>query len=431
MAETYLYLFIGICIAIVAWGLIRLERVYKYPFFMVTIFLSFILPQAISLVNNSFGSVVSQAALQRVLLYSCMCIGMCWIGYQYKPNSKWLAKLDIPIDQHKLFIAGTLLTGIGYLCNLLLSRITIQTAANGNWTGVATILDFFAGLIYIGLPIFLLQALSRPNLINIALTIISTLPILQNIIVSGRRQATMTFLITIGLSLFIIKRYVPPRWVFITGIILAAYIIPVLGQLRGSFWTLVFNGDWQTVVSSSQQSLNTVSLGKTLELRNAALIMDASEQLNKYGYGTGFWDSIVFQFVPGQIVGFDVKKSLQFNLGTVGYLQTLYGYSIPNGSTPTGIGDSFMEFGYFGCVIYALIGFLFKNLWISTIYRGSVVSSILYIGLISPAMLGITHGIGRFCQEFIFQCGALFLVTYFSRQKKVNLTYLNNKENYL
>ena len=37
MAETYLYLFIGICIAIVAWGVIRLERVYQYPFFMVTI----------------------------------------------------------------------------------------------------------------------------------------------------------------------------------------------------------------------------------------------------------------------------------------------------------------------------------------------------------------------------------------------------------
>jgi hypothetical protein len=423
MSETYLYLFIGICIAITAWGIISLERVYQYPFFMVTIFLSFILPQAISLVNNSFGSVVSQAALQRVLLYSCMCTGMCWIGYQYKPNSKWLAKLDIPIDQHKLSIAGTLLIGIGYLCNLLLSRITIQTAANGNWTGPATILYFFGGLIYIGLPIFLLQAVSRPNFINILLVIIAAYPILQTIIISGRRQPTMTFLITIGLSLFIVKRYVPPRWVFITGIILAAYIIPVLGQLRGGFWTLVFSGDWQTVVSSSQQGLNTVSEGKILELRNAALYMDAAEQLNQYGYGTGFWDRIVFQFVPGQIVGFDIKESLQFKLGTFGDLQNLYGYAVPNGSTSTGIGDSFMEFGYFGCVIFALIGFLFKNLWISTIYRGSVFSSILYIGLISPAMVGITHGIGRFCQEFIFQTGALFLVTYFSRQKRVTLIH--------
>ncbi|MEH1963215.1 MAG: hypothetical protein V7L05_25875 [Nostoc sp.] len=422
MAEIYLYLFIGICIALIAWGLIRLERVYQYPFFMAAIFISFILPQAIALVNYSFSSVVSQAALERVLLYSCMCVAMCWVGYQSKPNSKLLAKLDIPLDEGKLFQAGIILLAIGHLCYFLLSKIDIQTAANGNWTGPATILYFFGSVIYLSLPILLLNVLKRPNFINLTLTIIAAYPILQAIILHGRRQPTMAFLITIGLSFFLVKRYIPPRWLFIIGIISAAYIIPVLGQLRGNFWTLVFSGDWQTLLSTSQHSLDSVTQGKILELRNAALMMDAATDLNKYGYGTGFWDAIIFQFVPGQIVGFDVKASLQFKLGTLRDLQDIYSYHIHNGTTPTGIGDSFVEFSYLGCLTFASIGYLFKTLWVSTIYRGSLVSTLLYIGLIDSAMVGITHGISRFLQEFIFKTGVLFLIVYFCR-KKISFKY--------
>lgn len=426
MAETYLYLFIIICIGMIGWGIIRLERVYQYPFFMAAIFISFILPQAIALVNESFDPVVSQAALQRLLLYSCMCAVMCWVGYQFKPNPKWLAKLDIPIDENKLFQAGIVLIAIGHLCFFLLSRINIQTAANGNWTGPATILLFFGGVLYIALPIFLLNALKRPNLINIIFAIIAAWPILELIIVSGRRQATITFVIAIGLSLFLVKGYIPPRWLFFIGIILAVYIIPVLGQLRGDFWTLLFSGNWQTLLSTSQQELESVTEGDILELRNAALMMDASEKLNKYAYGTGFWDDIVFQFVPGQIVGFDVKQSLQFKLGTWGDLQYLYGYTIHNGTTPTGIGDSFVEFSYFGCLIFALIAYLFKTLWISSVYRGSIISRLLYIGLVDAAMVGITHGIGRFVKELIFKTGVIFLVAYFCKKKFIfNSSQLN------
>ncbi|QIR37997.1 hypothetical protein HCG51_15665 [Tolypothrix sp. PCC 7910] len=430
MVEVYLYLFIGICIALIAWGLIRLERVYQYPFFMAAIFISFILPQAIALVNDSFSSVVSQAALERVLLYSCMCAAMCWLGYQSKPNSKWLAKLDMPIDEGKLFKAGIILLAVGHLCYFLLSKINIQTGANGNWTGPATILSFFGSVIYLALPLFLLNALKRPNFINITLAIIAAYPILEAIILAGRRQPTMAFLITIGLSFFLVKNYIPPRWLFIVGIVSAVFIIPVLGQIRGDFWTLLFGGDWQALISISQQNLESITQGKVLELRNAALMMDASENFNKYGYGTGFWDGIVFQFVPGQIVGFDVKESLQFKLGTFEDLKDIYSYNIHNGTTTTGIGDSFVEFSYFGCLIFASIGYLFKTFWISIIYRGSLISTLLYIGLIDSAMIGITHGIARFLQEFIFKSGVLFLLAYFSRQKFVfNYQNVNPKVN--
>ena len=396
--------------------MLRLERVYQYPFFMAAIFVSFILPQANSLVNNSSSSgFLSPSALEKVLLYSCMCAIMCWIGYQqFQPKEKLLSKLDIFLDDRKLLQAGFVLLSIGHLCNFLLSKITIErSAVNGNWTGPATILYFFSTFIFVALPIFLLHTLRHPNFINITMTVLAAAPILKVIIVDGRRQPTVTFLITVGMAFFLVKNYIPPRWLFIIFVGAAAFVIPVLGQLRGQFWSLLFSGDWQAAVDASQTNFEAVNTGKILELRNAALMMDAADLTNKYGFGTGFWDSIVFQYVPGQIVGFGTKKSLQF--GASIDLKEIYGYKVPIGTTTTGIGDSYAELSYFGCLLFAAIGCIFKTLWISMTYRRSMFSSLLYIGLISPAMLGITHGISRFLQEFIFQAGTMYLVSKYAK----------------
>ncbi|WP_272943049.1 hypothetical protein [Geminocystis herdmanii] len=40
MADLYLFLFITICIAIVGWSIVRLERIYQFPFFMASVFFS-------------------------------------------------------------------------------------------------------------------------------------------------------------------------------------------------------------------------------------------------------------------------------------------------------------------------------------------------------------------------------------------------------
>lgn len=412
MTEIYRDLLILICLTLIGWGVIRIERIYQYPFFMGSIFLSFIVPQAFALTNNP--STISQEALERVLLYSCLCTAACWVGYAIKPNIKWLIKLNIVVDNRKLFQGGIALMAMGYFFSFLLSRTTIQTAANGNWTGPATIYYFFSQTIYIGFPIFLLQALQNPKFANLVFTVISSVPIIQTILV-GRRTQTMILITIVGFSLWLIRRYAPPRILVITAVFMMAVLIPVLGQLRSGFWNLVFSGDWQATLSAAQDAFNSLQKGDILELRNAALFMDAAEKTGLYGYGTGFWDNIVFQYVPGQIVGYDFKKSLQFNLLTPQKLQELYGYSIPNGLTYTGVGDSFMEFSYFGSLIFALLGYIFKHLWISSVYQRSICSRLLYMSLLSPAMLSVTHAVGTFLQLAIFQVFFISLVIYYSR----------------
>lgn len=414
MVEIYKYLLILICLGILGWGIIRVERIYQYPFFVGALFTSFILPQAFALIDNP--GQVNKEALERVLFVSCLCAGACWLGYEIKPNKKWLALLNIGIDERKLFRAGIALMLMGWLFNFLLARTIEQTDGVLKSGTPATIYYLFANVIYIAFAIFLLRVFKHPSIINITCTVLSGWFPLQQVLI-GRRQPTMTFIIIVGVSLFLIRRYIPPRWAVITAILMIGVLIPLLAEIRGEFWNLLFSGNWEKIQSLSQKAFATQQKGDILELRNAALLMDAVERTNMYGYGTGFWDSIVFQYIPGQLVGFEFKKSLQFHIFNPDLLKDLYGYSLPNGVTVTAVGDSFMEFGYFGCLILAMLGYIFKHLWISSIYQKSHFSRLLYIGLISPSMVAITHGIGRFCQEAIFQVSFVCLVTYYSRSK--------------
>ncbi|OKH53133.1 hypothetical protein NIES2101_12430 [Calothrix sp. HK-06] len=416
MAEAYRNLLVIVCLGLLVWGVIRIERIYQYPFFMGCMFLSFILPQAFALIAHP--EPVGPEALDNVLLVSSLCAAACWIGYQIKPNTKWLKTLYIVTDDRKLFIAGIMLMAQAWFFNFLLSRTTVQIAANYNWTGPATIYLFFIQAGNIAFGIFLLQTLKRPHFLNIIFTVISGWPLFSTVLI-GRRQPTMTFAIIIGISLFLVRQWVPPRWLIVTAMLMVTFLIPLFGELRGGVWNLVFSGNWQEILSATERAFNSQQKGDILELRNAALVIDVANRTGLYGFGTGWWDSIIFQFVPGQIVGFDFKKSLQFNLWDrySQLLSSLYGYTRPNGTTIPGVGDSFIEFSYFGCVIFGLIGYIFKHLWISATYHKSTFSRILYMGMISPGMVGLTHGIGRFFQEAIFQLIFVGLAVYYARGK--------------
>jgi hypothetical protein len=412
MAEIYRNLLVIVCLGLLGWGLIRIERIYQYPFFMGAIFISFLVPQAFALVENP--GVLDQQSLERVLLMSSLCAVACWVGYQGKPNAKWLAKLNVDIDTHKLFRAAIFLMIIGYFFDFLLKSTTVELTKQGQWTGPATIYVFFSQVSYLAFSIFLLETLKRPSVQNIIFTLLAGWIPLQTVL-AGRRHPTMTFLIIIGLCFWLIRRYIPPRWLIILAIFAMLILIPTIGAMREGLWDAVFSGQWQTILSTTEKALNTQQKGKILELRNAAFLIKATTDLNLYGLGAGWWDTIIHQFIPGQILGIGFKESLKFDLINSKILYNLYGYNWHVGTTPTGVGDSFREFGYFGFFAFALIGYLFKNLWISLYYQKSLFSSLIYLSLISPAMLGLTHGISFFLNQFIFQLTVVSLIVYYSR----------------
>lgn len=416
MVDIYLWLFIAICISLLGWGLTRPERVYKYPFFMGGIFVSFILPQAIALINNP--GPVTQQALERVLLMACLCAAMCWLGYQLPTNKSLLKKLDISLDHKKLLLGGIVFVLIGYAAAFLISQLPEAVRNNTQWTGIITIYAFFGGLIYPGFTIVLLSTLQRPSLFKIILTACSAALPIQTIILYGRREPTATFILTIGLCLYYFRRYVPPRGLAIAMIVIALVVIPLTGNYR----SIAKTSDWNQILDLQPiENLQTfVEKGQYLELRNAALLIDAASQTGMYGYGTDYWNNLIFRFVPAQFIGKSLKNALQFKISISNYnFQSLYNYTIPFGSTYTGIADAFVQFNYFGSLFFLILGYLFKSLWVSAIYRCSTVSQIFYLSLVTPAIISVTHATARFPADLFFYCFFLGLLIIFSRHKLI------------
>jgi hypothetical protein len=347
---------------------------------------------------------------------------MCWFGYQLSPDAKWLNKLNVEISETRLFYAGIVLLIIGMLSSYSIKLVTIETAGHSNgWTGPATILVFFGQLTYIALAIFLMELLKRPNIQNFIFTCFAAYFPLMSIIHSGRRQPAMTFLLIIGLCFWFIKRSIPPRWFFVCIVVALIVVIPLFATNRNIVSDAI-SQNWETVKSSSERAIENLQEENSLELKNAAILMEVASRTGIYGYGTGYWDATIFQFFPGQIFGFELKEGLQLKLG-LSHVKYFFGYSITPGSTNTGIGDAFAEFNYLGCLVFAAIGYFYKHLWISANYYKSIFSRLLYIGLGSPAMVTITHGTQRFVQEALFQLIFVSLVIYYSQNKykgKVN-----------
>lgn len=414
LIEIYLWSFLAICLGLLGWGFLKPSRIYQYPFFMGGIFTAFIAPQAISLVQNQ--DTLPPAALQGVLLMSCLCAGMAWIGYQLKPSQRFIRKFDFELNETRVLHGAIVFVLIGYLSEFLIYRLPEEVTSAGAWSGIITIYVFFGSLVYPGFTMILMHTARYPRLSNFLLTLFAGLLPLRIIIFGGRRQPAATLLVTIGLVLFFQRRIFPLRWLAVATIFFTLVAIPMTGAYRN----IAKSGEWEQLAELRPiESMQTyIEQGDILELRNAAYIVDTATKTGDYKYGTGFWDVFVYSFVPAQLVGTDVKSALLSGRGNYAYAETVQmGYYFANGTTLTGVGDAFLEFDYFGSLFFLLAGYFFKHIWFSAFYRSSVISQILYISLFAPTLQTVTHGIDGFPSTLFFYFVFLGIVVLYARKK--------------
>ncbi len=356
---------------------------------MAATFLVFIVPQAISLIR--FPGVASEEIVTNVILMSCLCFGACWLGYQRPAVRSWQQKLTTPINLNRLFHGGLVFIAVSYYFNHLISGMTDEQTGGDQWTGTVTIYAFFAGLIYPAFAICLITALRTKGMLAWVATMMAAIPPLEDAVFYGRREGAAHFLMTCGLTLYFERGFKPPRFVVGAFILAAMLFIPVTSQYR----SLAHEGDWQEIwklemVGNFESYVNQES--PILELRNASFVIEGAK-IDGYHHGESYWDEMVFRFVPAQLLGKSFKESIMFrpHENKFAGVEKL-GYYFPGGTTPTGIGDSFQEFGWFGCIFFAVFGLFFKTLWKIAADKDSIIVRIFYIQVVTTAMLTVTHG---------------------------------------
>jgi hypothetical protein len=379
----------------------RPARLYQYPYLVGFAFTSVLLPQAFSLVaGDSFA--LQQSSDLFLMCFLCVCCA--WVGYQIVPRKVLVpAWLERSLTSAQLYWGSLVLIVIGGSFTFMFGALG-ENVEKG--TGIATIFLFFANWIYVGVGLSIYGAIKyRKVRFWISSAAASVVPI-QAALLYARREPTVLFLLSVAFSVFFLRRIALPRALIVCSVLTVVIFMPMTTAYRSA------------ASRSLAEAISVIDLSDPLkgyregteyaEMRAALYAISDAREDGQYAHGAGYWDELVFRFIPAQILGEDFKKSLF--LGERIKELDINKYAareISVGTTITGAGDAFQQFGFLGALFFAVMGYLFRGLWAVVRDRPSPLMHAFYANVAVTAMHTVTHGTADFLPGVIYTTLAL------------------------
>jgi hypothetical protein len=385
MSDPLFWLLAAQTLALLVHGLIRPVRFFEFPYIAAAVFTIFVFPQ---LVAMSLADDVEPDTFRALLLMCNLCLAAVWLAYAFPlPTGK--AKFREVPESKLLSLAGVFAV-IAYACNAAISGMSEEETGGDQWTGRVTMYAFFATLAFPAFNMFLAQFLQRRGNLAIA-GLVATAAIPAYVIVfHGRREAAITFCASIALMLLFYRGWKPARVLIVSALVFATLATPFTSIYR----TVAKQRTWEVLPNISMVEVfrDYIEQATTLELKNAAMIIQARSQSGVYEYLKPYWDILIFRFVPAQIFGREFKEGLMSTTleGKRAFLEEQVLYDVPGGTTPTGMGEAYEQFWYFGALIFAIISRFYKRLWRLAV-EGSLIGRLIYCQTFSAGILVITH----------------------------------------
>jgi len=403
---------------IMGWGMKRPERMLQFPFLAAAVFFGWMFPQLLGLTANPF---LPRGGLDKTIVMAMLCLGASWLGYQMNERPTHLFIWEF---NHSRLLGGAALIsmlGAFFFFQVGLLAPEVQAETGGQWTGVITIYVFFSSLLTFGMALALILFLRRPGWPSLVVVLFGLIFFFDRIVIRGRRAAMVELGMMVLLALWFNRGLLPARWLMVSVVLFATLVINSIGDYRG-----VMMGRDQTTWSGAGFSeileidylgnLQRLASGKApnYELKNAVMNIAAADHTLHLDYGLSHWNGFVFNYVPGQWVGYELKRSLQFDLGD--NARQLFGYRPYVGATHTGLSDAFLSFWYFGALKFLLIGLIMSR-WYRSAMQGHLVAQLVVILAIPAALHAITHSTHSFFTVFLQMVLFLLPVLWFARRR--------------
>jgi len=374
-----LYVFVAMSIAMAAPALWRKDYRLQFPCLVGLGGIYLVALPLASLIKQP--DEVAQDSIFRFGVMAILCLGAAWAGYVwYKPSPA----MRLPqFDEKKLSPAAIFLVAFGaFFAWKTRNTIPDIDPETTNWTGPITIYVTLAMVMRYGAFLAAILYFQTKNW-KMLLVALPQLAMYISLFLIGRRSPTGEMLVVIGMLFFFYRKWAVPLWLMLLGTFAMAVFSYNITTIRSTVDESLSERLQAIEAIDAVQSLSAKGMAddrKYVEVYNGAKYMEARAKGGHYDFGLHFWNQLVFGFVPGQIVGKEFKESLKFKL-TDDTLQT--GYEKSNGTCMTGVGESFLAFGYLGCGLFFALGAYMRWLW-----EGALRNSILHQLLLIICSLG-------------------------------------------
>ena len=396
-----LILYGAVNIAMVMFYLSGKGRFYQFPFWAGMIALGWFFPQAVGGYFNL--EEFPHHAYSDGMFFATSCTVALWLGFEYAvkrmPSTKasWLAA---PFNLQKLYYAGAALCLFGFFFQWKLWSLSEEMLAATQPSGIVVKYLFLGNVFKFGfITLWLLYLSQRRVLVPRLLVFIipCLLLILDAVVLRGRRAAMMDFVSYLVISLWFVRRISVPRWFIIVGLSLGLVLINGIRTYR------LILMDKDTSLSerlSEAASADYLATSKRswdqsgFEFKNFIYYRQIHADIGIYDYGIVHWNRFVYNYVPAQIIGRDLKEKLKlkptdFDIKLL--VEERYGHTFKLGTTSTGYKDAFGSFGWFGGIKFMLIGCLMGVLYRYAM-QGAFLGQFLYIYVLTGAIQSISHG---------------------------------------
>ena len=359
--------------------------------------LTWLLPQAYALIDDPYTWYFDPSFTYG---YIAVCISMLSFGSylgrrmaeRYIASAKFVPT-DLSIERYdpkKLSNAALVMAILGGLSFFMMAREAQNFGIQEQWTGVITLYYLLSQFMVFGGALGILvymQYKERRGLIAYLAMIGVATPIFLLFV----RRSVLFQIAAITLGAVILNRGIKiPRMVLIVGLVISVMILNGAAAIRQH----VFN-EGGTIVSAFTEGV----MFKTnfvqheviaAELRSAISDFEVTRATNTYKPFVMLWNVSVSQYVPGFVVGDELKASLLIPEDNRSVLQSYF----TDGATRTGFAEAFSGYWYFGVFIYLGIGIVFGRLWVLTNKR-DIRAQHMYLIFLLYSLLTVTESISR------------------------------------
>lgn len=393
------------------------------PFLYAAVHIGWLVPQFYTVAETTFGL---DNAIWTYAVMSSICLMSVVAAWELSQRTRMRItaaniRNDNVLKGNGAYIVTGGILGVVVVTTILIGSTSLEERMSSTWSGALTIYYFFQNLKAVGLFLALYLAITRKTKLAFALLAISVLIYLPLITIYFRRRAIFEFLIIAIAAIYLAKGYRVPRIAIIAGFIGGTLLVASIGEFR-SLARDPITGTWHMPSLSEISEVDLLRRAPLIgegnddnakEATNGTYLIHASALSDTHTSGATSWNRFIFQYVPGQLVGYEIKDALMVETGMSDIITYQLSHETSAGSTITGPAEAYLEFGFFGFLFFAIPSYWLGKFWQHGVRRRSVLQFAYYNAGLLPFMIVPTaYAFYFFNMFFLYFCaltGSVFI----------------------